>query len=205
MYQFPSMLRSLLFFCVFAALSFLTGFAQGDEVPSGGHTLVIYLSRTENTRVLAQIIHAQVGGRLVRLRLEDPYPEDYRTTVDQVSRENETGYLPPLTTRVDIQRYDTLYVGFPTWGMQLPPPVKSFLRQYDLRGKVVVPFNTNAGYGVGSSFDTVRELCPQSRVLNGYTTRGGIERDGVYPTITGERRGQVAREVAEWLTELREL
>ena len=70
------------------------------------------------------------------------------------------------------------FVGFPTWGMQLPPPVKSFLHQYDLKGKKVIPFNTNGGYGVGSSFQTVRELCPQSTVLQGFTTRGGSERDG---------------------------
>jgi hypothetical protein len=49
------------------------------------------------------------------------------------------------------------------------PPVKSFLREYNLKGKIVVPFNTNAGYGAGSSFQTVRELCPQSTVLEGST------------------------------------
>jgi hypothetical protein len=31
-------------------------------------------------------------------------------------------------------------------GMQLPPPMKSFLKQHDLNGKTILPFNTNAGY-----------------------------------------------------------
>jgi hypothetical protein len=57
--------------------------------------------------------------------------------------------------------------------MQLPPPVKSFLRQYSLTGKTVIPFNTNAASGEGSSFQTVRELCPQSTVLEGFVMRGG--------------------------------
>lgn len=36
---------------------------------------------------------------------------------------------------------------------------------YDLSGKTIIPFNTNAGYGTGSSFDTVKELCKNSTVL----------------------------------------
>ena len=41
--------------------------------------------------------------------------------------------------------------------MKLPPPMKSFLKQYDLSGKTIVPFNTNDGYGIGSSFETVKD------------------------------------------------
>jgi flavodoxin-like protein len=92
--------------------------------------------------------------------------------VQQVVRENETGYLPPLKTKIErMEQYEFVFVGFPTWGMKLPPPVKSFLHQYNLKGKTVIPFNTNGGYGVGSSFDTIRELCPQSTILQGFTTR----------------------------------
>ena len=84
-------------------------------------------------------------GTMVALELETPYPADYNATVQQVARENETGYLPPLKTKIDgIEQYDAVFLGFPTWGMQLPPPVKSFLRQYSLKGKTVIPFNTRA-------------------------------------------------------------
>ena len=47
-----------------------------------------------------------------------------------------------------------------------------------LSGKTVIPFNTNAGYGVGSGFQTVKELCPNSKILEGFEIRGGVERDG---------------------------
>lgn len=162
--------------------------------------LIVYLSRTNNTKAIAEIIHEQVGGRLVALELVSPYPQDYRTTVEQVVRENETGFLPPLKTRIDsIAKYDVVFVGFPTWGMQLPPPMKSFLRQYNLSGKTVIPFNSNAGYGVGSSFETVKKLCPNSKILEGFTTKGGVERDGQYLVIKGERAKEVQAEVKRWL------
>lgn len=166
--------------------------------------LIVYLSRTNNTKAIAEIIQKNVGGDLVSLELEKPYPESYRATVDQVAKENESGFLPPLKTKVyGIEKYAVVFVGFPTWGMQLPPPVKSFLRQYDLSGKTIVPFNTNAGYGVGNSFQTVRELCPNSTVLEGFSIKGGIERDGVYFVIEGEKEKQAQTEIKNWLQKIK--
>jgi flavodoxin len=118
---------------------------------------------------LARIIQENLGGTMVSLELEKSYPEDYRETVDQLVKENEISYLPPLKTKIDhIEQYDVMFLGFPTWDMQLPPPMKSLLRQYTFKGKTVIPFNTNAGYGEGNSFTTVKDLCPQSTVLEGF-------------------------------------
>ncbi len=169
----------------------------------GKKVLIVYLSRTKNTKTLAEIIQKKVGGRLVGIELEKPYPEDYQTTVDQVAQENRTGYLPPLKTNVDsIDSYDMLFIGFPTWGMQLPPPVKSFLNNYDLTGKTVIPFNTNAGYGIGSTFETVRQLCPNSKFLEGYSTKGGVERDGILFVMEGNKEKLVEKEVQQWLVKI---
>ena len=165
--------------------------------------LIVYLSRTNNTKAIAEIIQEQVGGTLVALELKNPYPEDYKAIVDQVVKENESGFLPPLKTKIDsIQKYDVVFVGFPTWGMQLPPPMKSFLNQYDLSGKTIVPFNTNAGYGIGSTFDTVKKLCPKSTVLEGFSTKGGIERDGILFVMEGEKKKQAEEEIKKWLKKL---
>ena len=118
--------------------------APGNALP--GKVLIVYLSRTNNTKALAEIIHKHVGGTLVALDLSTPYPANYQATVQQVARENETGFLPPLKTKIDsIQTYERVFVGFPTWGMQLPPPMKSFLHQYDLQGKTVIPFTSSGG------------------------------------------------------------
>lgn len=164
--------------------------------------LIVYLSRTNNTRAIAEIIQEQVGGQLVALELEMPYPEDYDAIVSQVQRENETGFLPPLKTQPDLSRYDTIFLGFPTWGMQLPPPMKSFLTRNDLSGKTVIPFNTNAGYGVGTSFSTVEELCLNCTILPGFSTVGGLERDGIYLVIEGEKRQEARKAVQRWLAEI---
>ncbi len=161
--------------------------------------LIVYLSRTNNTQAVAEMIHARTGGSLIALELVEPYPEDYQATVDQVARENDSGYLPPLANQLDISQYDTIFIGFPTWGMQLPPPVKSFLDRFDLGGKTVIPFNTNAGYGVGSGFREIRERCPDCEVLEGLSLKGGIERDGVLFVMEGRRKREAKMRVEEWL------
>lgn len=165
--------------------------------------LIVYLSRTGNTKVIAEIIHKNAGGNLVALEMKQPYPDNYQATVQQVVRENESGYLPPLKTKIDsIDTYDAIFVGFPTWGMQLPPPMKSFLSSNNLKGKLVIPFNTNGGYGTGSSFDQVKELCPHSNVPEGFTMTGGLERDGKLLVITGNKAVEAETEVVKWLRKI---
>lgn len=181
----------------------LTADQQAPAKLTDKKVLIVYLSRTKNTKAIAEIIQKNVGGDLVALELQKPYPENYKATVDQVAKESETGFLPPLKTKIDgIEKYDVVFVGFPTWGMQMPPPMKSFLRQYDLSGKTIIPFNTHAGYGTGSGFQTVKELCPKSEVLEGLSIKGGIERDGIYFVFEGEKEKQAQGEVKEWLNKI---
>jgi len=182
---------------------FTSGCSNAQSM-SSEKILIVYLSRTNNTKAIAEIIQRNVGGTLVALELEKPYPENYQQTVQQVVKENETGYLPPLKTKIDsIEKYDVVFLGFPTWDMKMPPPVKSFLHQYNLSGKTVIPFNTNAGYGVGSGFETVKELCPKSKILEGFEIRGGVERDGQYLVIKGEKAKGAEAKVKKWLSKIK--
>lgn len=165
--------------------------------------LIVYLSRTKNTKAIADIIQRKTGGISVGIELEKPYPDHYQTMVDQVAEENRTGYLPPLKTKIqNMESYDIIFIGFPTWGMQLPPPLKSFLTEHDLIGKTIIPFNTNAGYGIGTSFETVKKLAPNSKILEGYSTQGGKERDGILFVMEGTKEKQVDKEIEQWLNKI---
>jgi flavodoxin len=195
------MMRVILFLAlIYSGFSF--EFLNAQPV-SPEKILIVYLSRTNNTKAIAEMIQHNVSGTLVSLELVKPYPENYQQTVQQVVHEIETGYLPPLKTKVDsIQNYDIVFVGFPTWDMQMPPPMKSFLHQYNLSGKTVIPFNTNAGYGVGSGFQTVKELCPKSKILEGFEIKGGVERDGLLFVIKDERAKEAETKVIKWLQKI---
>ncbi len=174
-----------------------------NETSNNKKVLIVYLSRTKNTKTVAEMIHQNIGGNLVELELENPYPENYKQIVEQVAKENETNFLPKLKTKIEnIQDYDTIFIGYPTWGMQLPPPMKSFLKQYDLSGKTIIPFNTNAGYGLGNSLETIKEMSQNSKILKEFSTKGGKEKDGILFVMEGEKEVQVKDEVKKWLKSL---
>ncbi len=193
-------------------MAILVGFSGCARTPieqdetrdlDGKKVLIVYLTRTQNTKAVAEIIQQQIGGDLVALELENPYPTNYQAHVDQVAEENRTNFLPKLKTKIDsIEKYDVVFIGFPTWGMQLPPPFKTFLTEYDLNGKTIIPFNTNAGYGVGSGFETIKQLASKSKLLKGLVLEGGKERDGILYVMEGEKLKTVKSEVQKWLKEV---
>ena len=148
----------------------LTGMAaNGDAGPAGGPRgsgiLVAYFSRTGNTRVIAGLIHRQLGTGLFEIQPAAPYPDDYIQTVEQARQERDAGYEPALRSHVaDMRGYDTVFLGFPIWGTTTPPVIRSFLSTHDLSGKTLVPFVTHGGYGLGD------------RLLDGFVMEADQER-----------------------------
>jgi hypothetical protein len=84
-------------------------------------------------------------------------------------------------------------------GNAIAPSHEKLFEKIDLSGKTVVPFNTNGGYGIGSTFETVKELCPNSKVTEGFSIKGGVERDGILFVMEGEKEKQARLEVQKWL------
>jgi flavodoxin len=139
--------------------------SRADAASGDSSVLVAYFTRTGNTRVIAGQIRRALGADVFEIAPRDPYPEDYEQTVAQAQRERDSGYEPPLRERVsNITRYETIFIGFPIWGMAVPPVVRSFLRDHDFSDKRLVPFITHGGYGVGDTLTTLRQSTPGARI-----------------------------------------
>lgn len=48
----------------------------------------------------------------------------------------------------------------------------TFLEEYDMSGKTIIPFSTHGGSGWGSSLSELRTLCPGAEFINGFSTAG---------------------------------
>lgn len=114
---------------------------------------------------------------------------------DRAQDELNNGTRPPLSAHIEketMAEYDVIFVGFPIWWYDLPMPVWSFLEEYDLSGKTIIPFFTHNGSSSGAgSISTLEELCPDSTVLTDN-----------YFTYTSNNVAEVESAVDEWLTEL---
>ncbi|MGX2946538.1 flavodoxin family protein [Enterococcus alishanensis] len=129
--------------------------------------IVIYFSRGGNTEDLANMIQQESNADILELTVADPYPANYEETVERANQERETENYPELSVEIpDLSQYQTIYLGSPTWGMSLSSPVTTFLQENGgaLSGKTIAFFNTNAGYGVGSSEDQLAELVPDANL-----------------------------------------
>jgi flavodoxin len=149
--------------------------------------LIVYFSRSGNTREIANLIHKSIGGDIVEIQTVEPYPGNYDAVTKQAKQELESGYKPALKTKIEnIQSYDVVFIGYPIWWGTIPRPVVTFLSEYDLAGKTIVPFATHEGSGLGQSVGDITKLCPQSTVKDGLAVRGGNVRNA-------------RNEVASWL------
>lgn len=150
----------------------------------GAKALVVYYSRSGNTRAVAEAIHAAVGGDIVELQSVTPYPEAYRATTDQAKQELASGYKPPLKNRIGhIEAYDVVFVGSPNWWGTVAGPVRTFLSEYDLAGKRIAPFITHEGSALGRSVADIKAFCPKAVVLDGLAVReaGPLPRKAMWP------------------------
>lgn len=164
-----------------------------DSTPGDSNILVAYFSWSGNTQQVANWISDKTGGELFRITPEVDYTED--DVFDRAQDELNSGTRPPLSSHIDSEtmaEYDVIFVGFPIWWYDLPMPVWSFLEEYDLSGKTIIPFFTHNGSSSGaSSISTVAELCPDSTVLT-----------DDYFTYSGNKVENAESDVDEWLTEL---
>lgn len=145
--------------------------------PPSGKELVVYLTRSGNTRVLAGALARQRAASLFEIRTVTPYPEDYEAHVQLANRQRLDGVLPPLAEKIrDIEFFETVFLAFPIWAEALPAPIRTFLTTHDLRGRTIVPIVTHGGFGPGTSLETVRDMTPNARHLQPFILECDQER-----------------------------
>lgn len=180
-------------FFVIIGVSAQTNYAAEETMLFSGtkKILVAYFSHSGNTREIANQIHQMVGGDIFEIQAVNPYPKEYDAVVKQARHELDSGYKPALKTKVEnIKSYDVIFIGYPIWMGTVPAPVKTFLSEYDLSEKTIVPFCTHGGGGPGRSVTDVSKLCPKSTLLDSFE-------------ILGSNVKTAQSEVSEWLRRIK--
>ena len=66
-----------------------------------------------------------------------------------------------------MEQYDVIYIGFPIWWYIAPTIINTFLEQYDLTGKKIIPFATSGISGMGNTNKELRPSCVGAELLDG--------------------------------------
>ena len=134
--------------------------------------LIAYFSAEGNTGKLAERMAAVSGADLFEIAPEEIYTRedlDWRNKNSRSSLEmNDLDARPKIKGKVvDMDQYDTVFVGFPIWWYREPSIIDTFLESYDFSGKKIVPFATSGSSGIGESGKNIGELAKDAHVYAG--------------------------------------
>lgn len=145
---------------------------------------------TGNTGLVADMIAEVTGGELFSILTAEQYPDNYNDTIDVGQTEKGANARPELSSQLDhLDSYDTVFLGFPNWWGDMPMAVYSFLDEYDLGGKTIIPFVTSGGSGFSDAIQAIENAEPDATVLEGLSLRDS-------------RSPQAADDVTDWLARL---
>ena len=141
--------------------------SQNTNTNTSKKTLVIYYSRSGNTKQIADYIGEKTNADVIRLETVRTYPSDYDEMLDTAKEEQINGGRPELKNKnINIADYDTLFLGYPIWWGEIATPVYTFLDEYDLSSKKIAPFVTSGSSGVSGTPTDIKKEEPNAEVLD---------------------------------------
>ena len=119
--------------------------------------LIVYYSLEGNTAFAAEKIAGMTGGDLLRLEPVKDYPHGKVSKFFWGGKSAvmaETPQLKPYKT--DPADYGRIIFGFPVWASNVAPPLRTFIRDNDLKGKRFAAFACQAGSGAEKAFSKLK-------------------------------------------------
>ena len=175
------MLKKLL--SVILILSAICGisFAEEDAVTSAtlsinclpavneteSNILVVFFSPGDTVRAAAFAVAGSLSAELFEIEPVEPYTEDdlnyFNNKARSMTEMADKNARPEIVSLPEnLDRYDTVFLGYPIWGGQAPRIISTFLESVDLSGKTVIPFCTSNSSGIGSSAKNLHSLTGDS-------------------------------------------
>lgn len=103
--------------------------------------LVTYFSATGTTQRLAERIASATDADLFRIEAAEPYASNPYDDSDRIQNESYNDLRPAVKMLPDnVEDYDVIFVGSPIWWHNPAMVVCTFLENYDLKDKIIVPF-----------------------------------------------------------------
>lgn len=158
-------------------------------------TLIVYYSYRGNTRRIAEMLREELDCDIARIEPITPYSEDYDEVVELGRDEVKRGYTPEIKPLdFDVEDYDAVIIGTPTWWYTMAPAVLTFLRNNDFSGKTVIPFQTHGGWK-GHALRDMKKECKGARIAH--------EKDIRFDSEGGNELVTPIGQIREWIGAIR--
>ena len=139
--------------------------------------LVAYFSASGVTRKEAEKMAEKLGADLYEIKPQVPYTKedlDWRNKESRSSVEMADLSFRPAIVDDDahVEKYDTIYLGFPIWWHIAPTIVNTFLEKYDFSNKKIILFATSGSSGWGDTAKELRGSVDPSCIIEESTVNG---------------------------------
>ncbi len=134
--------------------------------------LVAYFSASGVTKSLAIRLANSINADLFEIEPEKKYSKEDLDWTNPKSRSSlemkDKSSRPKIKNDIkNISEYDIIFVGFPIWWYIAPTIINSFLENYDLKNKIIVPFATSGGSEMGKTNIFLQNSCLGAKLMNG--------------------------------------
>lgn len=142
-------------------------YSQTAEGPAdSGRTM------TWNIGMTAAIIHEITAGELFSIKTVEKYSTDQDQLALQVQEEQNGAIRPELENALSgIERYGTVFLGYSSIVGEMPMALYSFMDQYDLSGKTVIPFCISGSGDFSDMTAMIQGMEPETEILDGLAVR----------------------------------
>ena len=118
--------------------------------------IIIYYSQGGKTDLIAKTLAKNLNADIVRihdLKNRDGLKNRLITSI-QAFRETKTDIVP---AKVDLENYDTIYIGGPTWSGNPTPAILTIIDRCNLKSKDVILFATMDNNNGDSNVERLEE------------------------------------------------
>ncbi|MBB6067489.1 flavodoxin family protein [Methanococcus maripaludis] len=151
--------------------------------------LVIYYSLFENTEYVANLISENTGADLLKIETVTEIPKKGLAMFLELGRFLLFRKMPEIKEiSVNLDEYDTIFIGTPVWAGNMAAPLKTFFSKYKFDGKKVAVFCT-AGKTIGNTLENMKKELIDNELIGGT----------VFLDVLNHR-AETENYVKEWLT-----
>lgn len=174
-------MKKKLFVCVFVLLVLFTMVGCGSkkenannnsssEIKENNNSVVLYFSATGTTKAIAERISKELNCDIIEIVPKEKYKSEdlnYNSDCRANREQNDSKARPEIENKIDITKYDTIYLGYPIWWGTNPKIILTLLDTYDFTGKTIIPFCTSGSTGISGSVSDLRDYNSKLTILDG--------------------------------------
>ena len=125
-----------------------------------------------NTKLVADEIQRVTGGDKFEIVAEKNYDMPYDELTKLAKEELNRNEKPAFKSSIDIDKYETIFIGGPVWWGTYPQVMFTYFDRYDQNGKTIIPFTTHEGSGLGNVVSDLKKLYPNAKFREAFSIYG---------------------------------